>query len=107
MTIKELQGIIDQEVEKAKPHFDELEIQVLNTVEYENGTVADLLPLARLGTLTYDEPMGMAIQEPKEKPAHYSIDEAETIIRGLIGIIKQRMNYIRVKPNLPPMEGNK
>lgn len=107
MTTKELQGIIDQEVEKAKPYFDELEIQVHSTMELENGTVANLLPLARLGALTYDAPMGMVIQEPKEKPAHYSIDEAEKIIRGLIGIIKQRMNYIRVKPNLPPMEENK
>lgn len=110
MTSKELQGIIDQEVEKAKSYFDELEIQVHSTMELENATVANLLPLARLGALTYDAPMGMVIQEPKEQTAH-SIDEAivanKKIINGLIGIIKQRMKYIRVKPNLPPMEENK
>lgn len=107
MTAKELQGIIDQEVEKAKPYFDELQIQVHSTMELENGTVANLLPLARLGTFTYDAPMGMIIQEPKEQTAHYSIVEAEKIIRGLIGIIKQRIKCERVKLNLPPMEGNK
>lgn len=106
MTQTALKALI-QDVIKLFDCFDELCIDVQWIVDYGDFKVARLLPYARIGTLVVDERYEMVIQEPKEQTAH-AIDEAiamnKKIIGDIIASIKQKFNYIRAKPKLPPME---
>ena len=109
MTQTALQALI-QDVIKLVDCFDELYINVQWIVKYGDFKVARLQPYARIGTSVVDEVYEMIILEPKEQTAH-AIDEAlamnKKTISDIIATIKEKFNYIRVKPNLPPMEERK
>jgi hypothetical protein len=109
MTQTALKALI-QDVIKHFDCFDELCIDVQWIVEYGDFKVARLQPYARIGTSVVDDLYEMVIQEPKEQTAH-AIEEAiamnKKTISDIIASIKQKFNYTRVKPNLPPMEERK